>query len=177
LFLCGFILKKKTNSLKQKGIYLDNETIVMDSEIELMGYIVQSLKKKRLIYRPYVSVSPFDIPGGLVYRSTGDMSDPSGDSIGTIRIEIYVPYDSELPVRIRIEWTKDVFGFWYREDVFIPNDNNWEEDIRSIMIIPFRMIEATARGSIKISSMNLGIKKIKKNNTKDSIFGNSMRLW
>jgi hypothetical protein len=145
-----------------------------DVAIEVADFVLSFFKRKRLIYRPYVSTNVATIPGGFVYRSIGDLIDKSGDLIGTIRLEVYIPFDSELPIRIRIEWQRDAFGFWYREDVYIYAIE--ELDI-SILNRSARMIETTADGSVRLSSANLGRKKVKNNKIKDLTFSNAMKLW
>ena len=149
-----------------------------DSVVSVLDHVVSSIKKRKLIYRPYVSVSVYEIPGGMVYRATGDMPNADGDIVGTVRIEVYAPLDEMIPTRIRIEWTRDAFGFWYREDLFIVNSiDEWMEDMKGMLFKPIKMIESTSRGTVKVSSMNLGLKKIRKNKNKDAIFDNGMRLW
>jgi hypothetical protein len=145
-----------------------------DAAIDIAYFVLSFFKKRRLIYRPYVSVKPFNTPGGFVYRSIGDLTDKSGDVIGTIRIEVYVPFDYELPIRIRMEWQRDAFGFWYREDVHI---YTVEELDTGLLNRAARMIESTSDGSVRLSSANLGRKKVKNNKIKDLTFSNAMRLW
>jgi len=145
-----------------------------DVAIEFADFVLSCLKKNMLIYRPFVSVRPFEIPGGYIYRSTGDLIDKSGDVVGTIRLEIFVPFDFNLSIRVRIEWKRDAFGFWYREDIYLYEGENLDT---GLMNKPVKMIESTANGSVRLKSMNLGLKKIKNNKIKDLTFSNAMRLW
>jgi hypothetical protein len=177
LFLCIYILKQKINNQKQRETYLDNLVTKRENKniaIDIADFILSYLKRKMLIYRPFVSVNQFDIPGGSKYRATGDLIDKSGDIVGTIRLEIFVPFDPDLSVRIWIDWKRDAFGFWYREEIFLFEEDRF--DI-SLMNKSVRMIESTANGSVRLKSMNLGLKKIKNNKIKDEMFSNSMRLW
>lgn len=142
--------------------------------IDIADFVLLYLKRKMLIYRPFVSARLFDIPGGSVYRATGDLIDKSGDVIGTIRIEVYVPFDSDLSIRVRIEWKRDAFGFWYREDIYLYEGESLDT---GLMNKPVKMIDSTANGSVRLKSMNLGLKKTKNNKIKDEMFSNAMRLW
>ena len=120
------------------------------------------------LYREFVTPVPKAIPGGYVMMLVSPLPNKAMEMVGEVRVWIYVPEDRNLSIRVRVEWTRNAFGFWYRNEIVLPNvDDSMFELLRKMKEAMF-FVKTTADGTVKVASMNRGgFYKFRKNPTKD----------
>lgn len=136
----------------------DAVRVVMDI---VMGFLLRLGRTKR----PYVTPSP---QGETDYRMMlmGPLLDRKRDGVGSIRVYVYTDLSND--VRVRIEWTRNAFGFWYRSDIVLKEAvyDPYGVDLSGINSV-FSAIRQTADGSTTVRGMNRLFRKVKKNKTRD----------
>ena len=128
------------------------------------GYLRMTGRTKR----EFVTPVPTSYPGGYISMLVSPLLDGSGKSIGEIRLWIYVAEDRNIPIRVRVEWTRDAFGFWYRNEIVLQNvDDPMVELLKRLKEAMF-FVKITADGTVRVASMNRGgFQKIRKSRTRD----------
>lgn len=114
----------------------------------------------------FVTPVPVSVPGGHASIMTAPLLNSSGADVGEVRVLVYSPSDVALPVRVRVEWTRKAFGFWYRNEFFMQVEEQSQEIVRKLRGAMF-FVKTTADGSVRVASMNRGFRKIKKSPTRD----------
>jgi len=134
------------------------------------------LFKTGLVNRGFVSPSP---TGTAEYSMTlvADLLDAKRKSVGSVRVNVLVPVAGNS-IKYIIEWTRDIFGFWYRQVVVVP-DGVSDPIAKSVPKLKqaFESVRWTAQGVTKVASMNRMFKKVKKNRTADRTVRAGMRMW
>ena len=134
--------------------------------MSLMYEVRDIIEKKKLSQRMFVSRSPV---GNYEFRTVvyGDLLNKKKEKVGKIRIFIFVSLLHD-DLKVRIEWTRNAFGFWYREDYVVMGGTSDDADFdRGKFKMKMRPVEWTANGSVSLKSMNLYFKKIKKSKIRD----------
>lgn len=135
---------------------------------KLMGVTSAFMRTSGRTRRPFVTPVPTTVPGGYVSMMTSPLLSSRGEEVGEVRVWIFVPENTTLPIRIRVEWTRDAFGFWYRNEIYIQNvDDPTVELLKKIREALF-FVKITADGTVRVASMNRGgFQKIRKSQTRD----------
>jgi len=88
-------------------------------------------------------------------------------NVGDIRVWVKVPASGK-DVKFVIEWTRHVFGFWYRQDVTVPGAVDDLSLLASSRLkTAINPIRWTADGVTRVASMNRMFRKIKKARSRD----------
>lgn len=97
----------------------------------------------------------------------GDLLNRRRRDIGAIRLYVTVRADGD-DIKFTIEWTRHVFGFWYRSEVVLKGsvDEMKESDVAKLRRA-LDPVEWTADGTTKVASMNRMFKKVKKSRVRD----------
>lgn len=142
----------------------------VDSRAEVAKRSMQALAKSagRRLYRKKI-YSPRTIPGGTMVKMVSQLPDADGDLIGRYRVTMYVPDDMQFKISVLVEWTRDVFGFWYQDAFRIDNIDNPIPALLNRFRESMKWIRTTADGLVKVASMNRMFRKMRKNRIKDAI--------
>ena len=143
----------------------EEKTVGKDVAIGLMR-VVRGVLKPRLATGTFVSPVPKTLPGGYLMVLVSPLMNRRGEVVGEMRVNVYVPSDPVLDILIRVEWTRNAFGFWYRKDIRMSGESGHvsvQPKIREIM----RWIATTADGTVSVTSMNRMFRKIRKNPSRD----------
>lgn len=139
-----------------------------DIAIRLMRVLRKGLDK-RFTNKAFISPVPKSFPGGHVMIMLSPLYNKKGDNVGEIRIHIYVPEDKKNAIVIRIEWTKNLFGFWYRYNIRMFDEDVLITGLYSGIREMKKWFSTTADGTVNVSSMNRLFRKIRKNPVRDKV--------
>jgi hypothetical protein len=118
--------------------------------------------------RAFVMPVPTTVPGGYISIMTSPLLNGRGEEVGEVRIWIYVPDNAALSIRVRFEWTRKAFGFWYRNEVYIQNVDDPRIELLKVARDALFFVKITADGTVRVASMNRGgFQKIRKSKTRD----------
>jgi hypothetical protein len=136
------------------------------ASIVMMDIVRDLLFKMGRIKREFVSRQPSGVSEHMMMM-VSPLLDRRRNEVGSIRVYVLVGNISE-DIRVRVEWTRKAFGFWYQKDVMLrgsvsePNMANLSE-LKTV----FNGVKQTADGSTILKSMNRMYKKIKKSQVRD----------
>lgn len=135
---------------------------------KLIGVAHSFLKMSGRTRNAFVTPVPSSLPGGYVSMLVSPLLKGNGDSVGEIRVWAYVPEDTNLQIRVRVEWTRNAFGFWYRNEFNLPNVDDPRVDLLKRLKEALFFVKITADGTVRVASMNRGgFQKIRKSQTRD----------
>lgn len=87
--------------------------------------------------------------------------------VGSIRVYVTVGKASN-DIRVRIQWTRNAFGFWYVKDAVLVGAVDHPLPISTTNLMPIMAaVKHTADGTTILKSMNRTHKKKKKNKVRD----------
>jgi hypothetical protein len=144
-----------------------------DIAIKLMAFF-RSYIPNRFSRNAFVSPVPRMFGGGYLMLFVSKLFNDKTDEVGWFRVYIYVPEDENLNILIRIEWRRNIFGFWYRNDLWIKSNIDPVGEFHSNIKNMMKWVYMTADGTVRISSMNRLFKKIKVNPVKDKAIRNGL---
>lgn len=136
------------------------------SSAEIMHAVKSVMGNARSTKNVNASASPRGIPGGEVYTVTADMIGKNTAVVGRVRCFVNMPSDPALNPKVRVDWTRNAFGFWYRMDFYVPPGSR-ELDVAGRLREIARWVNITAEGSVNLKSMNRMFRKVKKNRVLD----------
>lgn len=144
---------------------IDTKESLQRDAVETAILIVRDvLSRLGRIRRVLVSSEPTGI---TEYKMTlvADLMDSKRKNIGLVRIYTIVPANGN-DITYRIEWTRHVFGFWYRRETKFHGavDEGIDTGKLKMTLDP---VFWTADGKTKIDSMNRMFRRIKKSRVKD----------
>lgn len=135
-----------------------------------------SLSRLGLLKREFASVNP---SGTSEYTMSmvADLLDRRRRHVGSVRVRVAVPVDGKK-IKYTIEWTRHIFGFWYRQEFVIQDgvDDPVGKSAKRLKEVA-EPVRWTAHGVTRVKSMNRLFKKVKKNRTKDKAASAGMRVW
>jgi len=135
---------------------------------DVMRIVRASMERTGRLRREYVTPIPKELPGGYVMLLNSPLPNVKGDLVGEVRVLVYAPSDVALPVRVDFEWTRNAFGFWYRNSVSL--DAVDAASVVKVVKGAMRWVKTTADGGVSVASMNrMPFKHVKKNATKDKM--------
>lgn len=134
-----------------------------------MRIVYGMLTRDRRIRQARISPHPVETPTAYEMTLVSPLIDERRNKIGTIRVFVLVPKHGEN-IQIRIEWTRNAFGFWFQEKVVLKKS---VENPSMALLAPLRaamiLVRQTVTGSVKLKSMIRMIRKVKKHRGKDAI--------
>ncbi len=135
--------------------------------VEVMGIVRGMLHLHGRIKRPRISKKPKEFATEWVMTMVSPLLARNRQPIGTIRVVVRVPKLGKN-VKVRIDWTRDAFGFWFREE-FILRDAVQAPRMANLapLTAALVLVRWTVDGSVRLKSMNRMLKKVKKNTAKD----------
>lgn len=151
------------------GVKIDNFSS-QDIAVEVVmnfvrDYLVKNGRSKRVL----MSRSP---EGELEKKMflAGNLLDRKRKNVGSVKVTATVRQDSD-DLRLRVEWTRHVFGFWYIKEYKL---DGVVEDPGRIGIGKvgklFDPVKWTADGTVKLQSMNRMFRKMRKSRIRDRAF-------
>ena len=139
-----------------------------DSAYAAMRVIRGTLKRMGRLRREFITPVPKTLPSGYVMMLVTPLPNRKGEIIGELRVWVYAPTDTKIPVRIRFEWTRNAFGFWYRNDFNLTSSGDQLDELMAGIKDSMRWVKTTADGTVRLASVNrMHFRKIKKNRTRD----------
>lgn len=150
-----------------------NEKLAYDPEKfirQLLDDVLWYLYDRNLVKKVKINKNPVHIGSYYEMRMIADMLDRRRDVVGTIRATIEMADDGGY-ADVKVEWTKDLFGFWFREE-FDPDfyEDGSGFDAEDEMEMVCGAIARTANRSSSLKSQLLMHSKTKKNESKDRSF-------
>jgi hypothetical protein len=125
------------------------------------------LKRMGRIKYPMITPRPKSFQSQWAMMLVSPLLNRKRQDIGTIRVMV-TTFNETNNIRVRVEWTRHAFGFWYRQDVWL---SNAAMNPRMAKLAPlenaFGLVRLTADGGARLKGMIRVVKKIKKNQTKD----------
>lgn len=138
-----------------------------DTSLHVMRSIHSLIDKMGRLRREFITPVPKELPGGYVMMMVSPLPNSSGEIIGELRVWIWAPTDHAIPVRVRFEWTREAFGFWYRNDFYLSAEGKVDDLVKKVRDA-MHWVKNTADGTVRIASMNrMHFKKINKNPNRD----------
>lgn len=138
-----------------------------DSAYSAMRVIRGMLKRMGRLRREFVTPVPKTMPSGYVMMLVTPLPNRKGEIIGELRVWVWAPTDPNLLIKVRFEWTREILGFWYRNDFNLTSDDKVKELMDKIKDA-MHWVKNTADGTIRLAHMNrMPFRKIKKNRTRD----------
>ena len=135
--------------------------------IDTMDIVTGMLRRRGRIRHPMISRQPRDTPSDAVMIMVSPLLNRRRQDIGTIRVYVIVSKLSN-DIKVRVEWTRHAFGFWFREDVWMygaaqnPKAAKLTELERA-----FNSVKHTADGTTTFRGQIHMHRKIKKNRNRD----------
>lgn len=134
---------------------------------DTMDIVTGMLRRMGRIRRPMISRNPRDMPAEVVMVMVSPLLNRRRNDVGTIRVYVVV---SKLSgdIKVRIEWTRHAFGFWFRQDVWLYGAaQNPRTAKLSDLERAFFKVKATAEGTTTFQGQLHMFKKIKKSRSRD----------
>ena len=130
------------------------------------------LLAKRLIRRSYAKWTVVSGPNNRLILHSKLVNDRHVE-VGEVRL-IVKSYPGMGEVRVVVEWTKKMLGFWYRTIVYVPFEDYLTalEGFNPILMSMRWLVNR----SISLRSLNRTTRKVKKNRTRDKSMLQGMRL-
>ena len=139
-----------------------------DVAIKSMRIVRGMMDRMGRIYRERVTPRPKSSPTGHLMMMYSPLLNRRRDSIGEVRVYIYVPEDDSFPIKMNVDWTRNAFGFWYRNEIRVPNTADPTAAIMNAIRGAMRRVKITADGDVRVASVNLsGLRKIRRNKVHD----------
>jgi hypothetical protein len=134
---------------------------------DTMDIVTGMLRRMGRIHRLQVSRQPLDMPSETIVVMTAPLLDRRRNNIGTIRVYVIVNKMSN-DIKVRLEWTRHAFGFWFRQDVWLygaavnPKAARLSDLERALY-----WVRQTADGTTTFEGQLRMLKKVKKNRSRD----------
>ena len=134
---------------------------------DTMGIVTGMLKRMGRIKHPMISRQPRDMPAESVMVMVSPLLNRRRNDVGTIRVYVIVNKMSN-DIKIRVEWTRHAFGFWFRQDVWLygaalnPKMAKLNDLERA-----FYSVKQTAEGTTTFKGQLRTYRKVKKNRSRD----------
>lgn len=133
----------------------------------IMDIVKGLLSMMGRVQRPFISRKPSGISE---YRTmlVSPLMDRKRSPVGEIRVYVLVGANGG-DATIRVEWTRNAFGFWYRKDVVLSGvvGEPYGADLSEVKNV-FKFAGKTADGTVILKSMNRMFRKVKKNKARDN---------
>lgn len=139
-------------------------------------YAVQdALQQLGRVKNEMISTRPVDANGKYEMKLSSKLFNRRRVPIGFVRVSVSVP-DGTEDIRVRLEWKRNAYGFWFWKEFTIKNDS-WDIDELRVQSIKkeFLPIIQTADGTVALKSMNRIYKKIKNSTARDRVANTGMR--
>lgn len=138
-----------------------------DAAVAIMRVIRGVMRQMGRLYRDEYTRTPRSYPGEYIMVLSTELPNRKRDLVGKTRVRVRVPEDQDLPIHIRLEWTRDAFGFWYQQEEFFDNLDDPTNIVLKWIVDAMRPVKYTADGTVNTASMNRGYRKRKKNKVMD----------
>ena len=146
-----------------------------DVSVKYIRIVRGMMDRMGRLYRERISPSPKSSPTGHLMTMYSKLQNRRRELVGEIRVSVYVPEDEHVRIMIKVDWTRNAFGFWYRNEIRLPNSPDPSSDVVGAIKDAMRYVKHTADGDISVASMNRGtFRKIKRNKVHDKSFRSGM---
>lgn len=134
---------------------------------DMMDIVTGMLKRMGRIRHPMISRQPREMSSEVVMVMVSPLLDRRRNDVGTIRVYVIVSKLSN-DIKVRVEWTRHAFGFWFRNDVWMYGAAMKPKGVKlSDLERAFWAVKKTAEGSMTFQGQLRMFRKIKKNRSRD----------
>ncbi len=144
--------------------------------LDMMSATQEILRKDGLIKREYISPSPVLSVGEYQMLLVSDLFDRKRSDVGDVRAFVFVPVVGDGSAVLRVEWSRNAFGFWFRDELRIPVGNFDANRIQSFLTGAVKKIKNTTDRNVPLKSQLRVLKKIKRNATRDKALRSGLVL-
>lgn len=147
-----------------------SEPVVTPEDIAqgVMEKVQGYLNSGGFLRKEFVSPRPVRVLGEARSILVSPLMDRRHQVVGTVRVFVFAPVNENLKPLLRVEWTKDEFGFWFRKDLRLRSsrDGYGLEADRAIKSVAPAIRNTTDR-SVNLKSQLMMHKRIRKNPVRD----------